>query len=70
LDEDVRVALAAQPSGAIAEFELSDYMKANVATNKYSYSRHARFVLPLPNAPTGKIVEREITLAGAATGGL
>lgn len=45
-------------------------MKANVATNKYSYSRHVRFVLALPNAPTGTILRREITLAGAATGGL
>jgi long-chain acyl-CoA synthetase len=74
LEEEIGAASPLNPADAIADFELSDYMKANVAANKYSYSRHVRFVSELPNGPTGKILKRQITLAaelaGAATGGV
>jgi long-chain acyl-CoA synthetase len=56
--EEVGAAIVVRPGAAIAEAELRDYVKAQVAA--YKYPRVVWFVDALPVGPTGKILKREI----------
>jgi long-chain acyl-CoA synthetase len=58
LGEEVGAAVALKPGMQVAESEIRDYVKANVAA--YKYPRHVWFVDELPKGPTGKILKREI----------
>jgi long-chain acyl-CoA synthetase len=60
LGEEIGAAIALKAGADIAEAELRDYVRAQVAA--YKYPRHVWFVDELPKGATGKILKRAVEL--------
>jgi long-chain acyl-CoA synthetase len=60
LGQEVAAAVALKPGATATPEELRDFVKEQVAPQKYP--RHVWIMEELPKGPTGKLLKREITL--------
>jgi long-chain acyl-CoA synthetase len=67
LGEEVGAAVALKDGASVTPGELQAYVKENVAA--YKYPCKVWLVDELPKGPTGKILKREVAVAGASEAG-